>query len=179
MRMRVVAGTLMSLVSLSSFAAPTGKLQLPAFDDLQKAAKESVDISLGSLPFHLASEFADSDVDADAKDLLKSVKGVYVRSYQFDSDFAYPRAKIEEVRAQLSREGWSPLVQVKEKEQRNVDISVALDGDQVRGVAIVATEPREFTIVNIVGAVDVKRLGQLQNQLGLPKIAAAMVSSAE
>jgi hypothetical protein len=177
--MRVVAGTFILLISLSSLAAQTGKLELPAFTDLQKTAKQSVDISLGSWPLHWASEFVDSDVDADTKDLLKSVKGVYVRSYQFDSDFAYPRAKIEGIRAQLSREGWSPLVQVKEKDQRNVDISVALEGDQVRGVAIVATEPREFTIVNIVGAIDVKRIGRLQYQLGLPKIAAATASGAE
>jgi hypothetical protein len=174
--MHVAAGALISLISLPSLAAPSGKLELPAFDDLQKAAKESVDISLGSLPLRLANELAQADGDVDTKDLLKSVKGVYVRSYQFDSDFAYPRAKIEEVRAQLSREGWSPLVQVKQKEQRNVDISIALDGDQVRGVAIVATEPREFTIVNIVGAVDVKKLAQLQDQLGLPNISAAAIS---
>jgi hypothetical protein len=177
--MRFVVGAFVWLLSLSSLAAPTGKLNLPAFNDLRRNAAESVDISLGSLPLHLARAFADSQVDAQTKDLLKTVQGVYVRSYEFDSDFAYPLATIEQIRAQLSREGWSPLVQVKEKDQRNVDISVALDGDQVRGVAIVATEPREFTIVNIVGAIDVKRIGQLQEQLGLPKIAAAMLSGGE
>jgi hypothetical protein len=177
--MRVVVGAFVWLVSLSSLAAPTGKLVLPAFDDLRKNATQSVDISLDSLPLHLARALADSQVDAQAEELLKSVKGVYVRSYHFDSDFAYPLAKIEQIRAQLSREGWSPLVQVKEKDRRNVDISVALEGDQVRGVAMVATEPREFTIVNIVGAVDVQRIGQLQDRLGLPKIAAEMAAGRE
>jgi uncharacterized protein DUF4252 len=173
MRMHFWVALIASVITLPCTAAPSGRLELPAFSDLQKSAKESVDITLGSLPLALAASFAGENADPEARDLLKKVNAVYVRSYQFDSDFAYPMARVEEVRAQLAREGWNHLVQVKQKDQRNVDISVALEGDQVRGFAIVATEPRQFTIVNIVGTFDVKELGKVQDQLGLPKIAAA------
>jgi hypothetical protein len=160
-------------MSSTCAAAPTGRLELPAFNDLQRSAKETVDITLGSLPLHIASLLADEEDDQDAKDLLKNVSAVYVRSYQFDTDFAYPVERVQAVRKQLAREGWSPLVQLKEKQQHNVDISIALDGEQVKGFAIVATDPRQFTIVNIVGSFDVKQLSKVQDQLGLPKIASA------
>lgn len=173
MRTLYLAGFVACVISSTCAAAPTGRLELPAFNDLQRSAKETVDITLGSLPLHIASLLADEEDDQDAKDLLKNVSAVYVRSYQFDTDFAYPVERVQAVRKQLAREGWSPLVQLKEKQQHNVDISIALDGEQVKGFAIVATDPRQFTIVNIVGSFDVKQLSKVQDQLGLPKIASA------
>jgi hypothetical protein len=38
----------------------------------------------------------------------------------------------------------------------------------VNGLAVVASNPREFTIVNIVGTLDLKALGKVQKHLGLP-----------
>ncbi|HEU4603127.1 MAG TPA: DUF4252 domain-containing protein [Steroidobacteraceae bacterium] len=173
MRTLYLAGLACVMSSTCAAAAPTGRLELPAFNDLQQSARETVDITLGSLPLHIASLLAADEDDQDAKDLLKSVSAVYVRSYQFDTDFAYPIERVQAVRKQLAREGWSPLVQLKEKQQHNVDISIALDGKQVKGFAIVATDPRQFTIVNIVGSLDVKQLGKVQERLGLPKVASA------
>jgi hypothetical protein len=41
---------------------------------------------------------------------------------------------------------------------------------KANGLAIIASEPREFTIVNIVGAVDLEKLRQLEGQFGIPKL---------
>ena len=62
------------------------------------------------------------------------------------------------------------LVQVRkrgrEKEQE-VDVYVALDADQAKGFAIVASEPRKFTILNIVGTIDLERVAKLQRHVDL------------
>ena len=43
-------------------------------------------------------------------------------------------------------------------------------GTLAQGLAIIASEPRQFTIVNIVGAVDVEKLHQLEGRFGVPKL---------
>jgi hypothetical protein len=75
------------------------------------------------------------------------------------------------VRRQLSGPGWQQLVQVRSrKEHSNVDIYLCVIQNQATGLAIIASEPREFTIVNIVGAIDMQKLHQLEGQFGIPKL---------
>jgi hypothetical protein len=38
------------------------------------------------------------------------------------------------------------------------------------GMAIVASEPRQFTIVNIVGSIDLNKLHKLEGHFGVPNI---------
>jgi len=58
------------------------------------------------------------------------------------------------------------------KEQTHVDVFVSMEGSGTlaKGLAIIASEPRQFTIVNIVGAVDVEKLHQLEGRFGVPKL---------
>jgi len=51
-----------------------------------------------------------------------------------------------------------------------VDIYISIDGNRANGLAIIASEPREFTIVNIVGSVDMRKLHELEGQFGIPKL---------
>ena len=41
---------------------------------------------------------------------------------------------------------------------------------KILGLAVVASEPRSFTIVNIVGNIDLDKLARLEGQLGIPKV---------
>jgi hypothetical protein len=45
-----------------------------------------------------------------------------------------------------------------------------MHGDKVTGLVIIATEPREFTIVNINGPIDIDRLAELSGQFGIPEM---------
>jgi hypothetical protein len=158
--------------------AQSPQLKLPSFTGLQQKATESVDITIGSLGLGLMSALMD-DHDQDSADIKKVVSGlkaVQVRNYQFDSDFAYSKADIDAVRAQLSTPGWSQLAQVHDrKKNEDVDVYVALDNHKVTGFAVIASEPREFTIINIVGAVDLGQVASLQKHLGIPASALAQM----
>ena len=149
--------------------AQTPLLQLPAFTQLRSQATESVDISIGSLPLRIAGWAIGHDDDPDSaatQALLKGLHGLYIRHYEFATDFAYPQAEIDAVRAQLAGTGWSRLAQVHDqKKSENVDIYVAVDKDRITGVAIVASEPREFTIVNAVGTLDMDKVATLRRHL--------------
>jgi len=50
------------------------------------------------------------------------------------------------------------------KTRANVDIYIMIDNNQAVGLALIASEPRQFTIVNIIGAIDLDKLHKLEGQ---------------
>jgi Domain of unknown function (DUF4252) len=167
----VAAAAMMLAASLAS--AAEAQLQLPDFDALADKASESVTITLDAALLGMAARFLDpaKPEDAAAREVIAGLKGIYVRSYTFDKDFAYPQADVDKVRKQLAAPGWQRLMEVRSrKEQAHVDIYISMDRDRANGLAIIASEPREFTIVNIVGSVDMRKLHELEGQFGIPKL---------
>lgn len=164
---------LTALLSGTAIAEPAALLKLPSFDSLTEKATESVNITLDAQLLGMAARFLNSDnpEDAAVKEVVSGLKGIYVRSFTFEEDFVYPKSDIDAVRKQLSGPGWQRLVEVRSrKEQANVDIYMSVFQGKANGLAIIASEPREFTIVNIVGAVDLEKLRQLEGQFGIPDL---------
>jgi Domain of unknown function (DUF4252) len=148
-------------------------LKLPSFDALADKASDVVTITLDPSLLGLATRFLDPSKpeDAAARDVIRGLRGIYVRSFTFDTDFAYPVSDVEAVRKQLAAPGWQRLVETRSrKEQTHVDIYLSVEGNQATGLAIIASEPREFTIVNIVGAIDLAKLHKIEGQFGIPKL---------
>ena len=165
-----VALVLMVFSAVAGAASP--RLKLPSFAHLESQAVESVDITFGRLPLRFASWFIDDDDPdgADVRQLLKSVKSVSVCHYRFGSDFVYSKTDLDAVRSQLSGKGWSQLVQVRDRRKaEDVDVYLSLDDDKITGVAIIVSEPREFTIVNIVGKLDMQQVERWAADVGSGK----------
>jgi hypothetical protein len=176
--MSSVARQILVLIALASvFSQPVhaadGLLKLPAFAGLEEKANESVTITLDAALLGLAGRFlnAEEPDDAAVKEVIQGLTGIYVRSFTFDSDFVYQKSDVDMVRRQLSTPGWQRLVEVRSRKQgSDVDVYMAMEGDKVRGLAIIASEPRELTIVNIVGSVDLQKLHRLEGRFGVPKL---------
>ena len=154
-------------------APPNPRLLLPDFSALASKASETVTITLDSALLAMAGRFLDGNdpEDAATKQVLKGLQGIYVRSYTFDEDASYREADIAGVRNQLSAPGWNRLVEThSRKSHSNVDIYVMVANNQPVGLALIASEPRQFTIVNIVGAIDLEKLHRLEGQFGVPKL---------
>src|SRR5882724_1243518 len=156
-----------------AWAAPNPKLAMPEFAGLAQKATESVTITLDPALLAMAGRFLDGNdpQDAATQEVLKGLRGIYVRSYTFDKDSAYQQADIDAVRAQLSAPGWNRLVETHSRKSRaDVDIYIMIDNNQAIGLALIASEPRQFTIVNIIGAIDLDKLHKLEGQFGVPKL---------
>lgn len=172
----LIALTLATLAAAAPAADPLtlkGQLRLPEFAALADKASESVNVTLDSQLLGMGCRFlnADDPEQADVKKLCNGLQGIYVRSYTFDENFAYPKADVDGVRRQLSGPGWSRIVEARSnKENTNVDVFVLIDGGKARGLGIIASEPREFTIVNIVGSIDLERLHDLEGKFGVPNL---------
>jgi hypothetical protein len=160
------------LTPILSFAQDA-QLKLPEFKSLAGKATESVNISLSPWLLRMAGSFID-DKDEDAaatKHMLAGIKSIQVRSYQFASENAYSSADIDAVRNQLAGPGWNQVMQVHHREKsENVDMYVLIENNVPKGFALIASEPREFTIINIVGTINISDLPKLEGHLHLPKI---------
>lgn len=174
-----VLALVMLLVGVGPALAQGAKLQLPAFEGLAKRASETVDVTLDESMLQLAAGLLGSDPDgAGLKELLRDLKGIYVKHYAFDKPGAYARADIEGVRAQLSKAGWVRLIGVKSASGADPDFD-ASDTEVFAwtdekgapgGLALVSVEPKELTVVNIVGRIDLEKLRRLEGQFGIPKV---------
>ena len=179
MKMRMLSLALASLLLPGLGAAQDAKLKLPEFSALAGKATESVNISLSPWLLHMAGAFIDDKDDdaAAAKQLLAGIKSIDIRSYQFASDNAYSAHDIDSVRGQLAGPGWSQIMQVHHREKsEDVDMYVLIENNVTKGFALIASQPREFTIINIVGTIRAEDLPRLQNRLHLPKLADSQIN---
>jgi hypothetical protein len=154
-------------------AAPNPRLLLPDFTALAQKATQAVTITLDPALLSLAGRFLDGNdpQDAAAKEVIKGLQGIYVRSYTFDQDSAYRQEDIDAVKKQLAAPGWNRLVETHSKKPHAiVEIYILVDNNQAIGLVVIASEPRQLTIVNIVGAIDLEKLHKLEGQFGVPKL---------
>jgi hypothetical protein len=142
-------------------------------DRLAEHATETVDVTLDSSMLQLASRFLSKD-DPDqvhVKQLVSKLKGVYVRSFEFDKDGQYSKGDVEAIRSQLKTPSWTRIVGVKStKGGDNSEIYLKKNGDQVAGLVLINAEPKELTIVHIDGAIDPAELSELGGHMGIPKL---------
>ena len=140
------------------------------FPGLAERASEVVDVTLDARMLRLASKFLSMAPDERAaRDIIRKLEGIYVRSYEFDREGEYDRSIVDRVRSQLGA-SWSKIVNVRSRKRENVEIFTQTKGDAVTGLVVISAEPKALTIVNIVGPIDLDRLADLEGQFGIPKI---------
>ena len=164
---------ILSLALTLAVAVPASaqRLDLGFLSDLEDRAEEVVDVTVDANMLRLASKFlSGSDrEEREIADIIRNLEGIYVRSYEFDSDGQYDRKLVDRLRSQLGP-SWQPLVTVRSKKKDNVNIYADMRGDRIIGLVVIASEPRELTVVNIVGPIDIDKLAHLQGQFGIPDI---------
>lgn len=151
----------------------SGQLNLPEFAALAEKAAETVSVTLDANLLGMAARFLDSTdpEQAQARKIVAALSGIYVRCYKFDRDFAYPTSELDALRRQLAKPGWNRIVETRsKKEKTDVDVYILTANGKARGLAIIASEPREFTIVNIVGNIDLDQLHDLEGTFGVPAL---------
>ena len=62
------------------------------------------------------------------------------------------------------------MVNVTSKKDGNLEVYLLFHGDMVNGLAVLHSDEKELTVVNIVGPVDLDKLAQLEGQFGVPEL---------
>lgn len=173
----LVRGFLSLVVLAVSFSASAygqdAKLRIDNLDRLAAKAVDVVEVAVDEKLIQLASKFlSDKNPDeAKVKALVAGLKGVYVRVFEFDQPGQYSASDVDSLRSQLKSPGWSRIVGVRSRKQgENIDVHIMTSGDTVSGLAIIASAPKELTVVNIVGPIDLEKLSRLEGQFGIPKL---------
>lgn len=142
-------------------------------DYLSSKASNSFDVSLNTSMLQFAAKFLDTkDPDeAKVKKLIVGIEGIYVKSFEFDKEGAYLPADVEKVRTQLKAPEWSRIVGIKSGgEKSNIEVWARNEKGKVTGVAILSSEPRQLTVCNLVGNIDLESLADLGGHFGLPNL---------
>ncbi len=165
-----------AVLAATSIALPAGAqdIKFPvSLENLAAKAKETVDVTLDGPMLKWASKFMDKDKedDAEAKRIIQNLKGIYVRSYEFEKEGEYSLSVVEEIRSQLQGPVWQHMVGVRsKKEGDNADVYVKMENGQVNGLVVIAADPHELTIVNLVGLIDPDQISGLSGEFGIPKM---------
>lgn len=149
-------------------------IKMPAgLDKLAAKASDVVDVSLDGALLQLASRFlSDKDPDeANVKRMVGGLKGIYVKSFQFDDRDQYKQSDVEEFRAQLKPPTWSRIVTSRSRKNGdNAEVYLKTDGGQITGLAVIVTDPKELTIVNIIGSIHPEDIRDLGGHFGIPRL---------
>jgi hypothetical protein len=165
------AGLLIASLLLAG-AAPAQQVKWN-FDKLAARASDTVDVSVDGPLLQLAAKFlSDSDKDqAKVKKLIVGLKGIYVKTFEFKRPGEYSAADVESFRAPLHAPDWQRIVGVHSNEEgETVEVYIKNDSKGIGGLAIIAFEPKELTLVNIVGAIDLDSLSELGGFSDIPEL---------
>ncbi len=171
--MRGLRSLLLAAALASGAWAQQLKLNL---DHLAAKASNVVDISLSGPMLQFAGKFLDSkDPDeAAVKKLINGLEGIYVRSYEFKNSGAWSAADLDAVRSQLKGSEWMKMVGYTSSEDgETADIYIRTEEKKINGIAVLISSPKEVTVVNIAGAVDLDSLAALGGHFGVPKLVPA------
>jgi hypothetical protein len=154
-----------------SLQAEAQEIKMPVnLDKLAQRATEAVDVSLDSSMLRLASGFLSKNdpEEVQIKQLVSKLKGVYVRSFEFDKEGQYSLSDVEAIRAQLKSPAWSRIVGVKSVKGENSEVYLLKDGDKIGGLVVIDAEPKELTVVHIDGPINPEELSRLGGHMGIP-----------
>jgi hypothetical protein len=170
-----IGAALLGLVftALPAFGQEPARLRFSGLEKLAAKASEVVDVNLDSSMLRLASKFIDEDEkdDAELRQMLQNLKGIYVKSFEFEKEGQYSEEDVEAIRLQLRSPAWSKIVSVRsKKEGDNAEIYLMGSESNVQGLAIIAAEPKELTVVNLVGPIDLDKLSELGGHMGVPNL---------
>jgi hypothetical protein len=153
-------------------SAQTSALPLPPAveKDLAARASDVTEVTLGKNMLAFASKFMngkDQD-EAATRALITGLDGIYVREYEFDKEGQYSMDEIEQLRKYFETSEWTPIVRERERKSgETTDVMVKLVNGESHGMFILTAEPKELTIVLILGPIKMEDLGKLKGLSGL------------
>jgi hypothetical protein len=172
MKNRIAIMLLAAVSVAATAAAQNSPLPLPPQleKDLAARASNVTEVTLGKNMLAFAAKFMNDGGkdDAATRQLIQGLEGIYVREYEFDKPGQYSPDDIVKLRSAFETSEWSPIVHVREvKSGEATDVLMKTVNGESRGMFILSAEPKELTIVLILGPINLDQLGELKGLGGL------------
>ena len=153
-------------------SAQDARIQMGQLDRFNDQADKVISVDVNESLIQLAlSALSDKRTpnEAKIKEILAGLKGVYVKRFEFDKEGAYTGGDVDYIRTQLGGPGWVHVAGVRSKREGSYDVVMMYEGSIIKGLGVLAAEPRALTVVNVVGAIDLAKLRDLEGNFGIPK----------
>jgi hypothetical protein len=172
MKNRIMAFVLGVAALGAPVVAQTSQLPSPPPIEKELAARASnvTEVTLGKNMLGFASKVMNGkDRDETAtKHLIEGLDGIYVRDYEFDKEGQFTPDEVDQLRKYFETSEWSPMVHERDrKNNESTDVMVKLVNGESHGMFILDVEPKELTIVLILGPIRMEELGELNGVAGL------------
>jgi hypothetical protein len=150
--------------------AQTSQLPLPPPVEKELAARASnvTEVTLGKNMLAFAAKFMNGKDDVETRQLIEGLDGIYVREYEFDKEGQFSMEDIDRLRRYFETSEWTSMVRERDRKTgETTDVMVKLVNGETHGMFILEVEPKELTIVLILGPVRMEDLGKLKGIGGL------------
>lgn len=153
------------------------QIDLSALDKLVPKANSKTEIAMDEAMLKAAAGFLDERKSDEgvAKIASKNIRGIFLRSYEFNQKDAYKLADLKPILDQLKAPNWSRFLRNEEGNELT-EIWMHTTNGVGDGILLVAGEENELTVINIVGSAnlsDLSVLGKVGNLSELSNAAKA------
>ena len=166
----ILAAVLAAAALATAAAAQNAPMLLPPQVEKGLAARASdvTEVTLNKSMLGFAARFMKDKNDDAVRQLVEGLDSIYVREYQFDKEGQYAPEIVEQLRQSFQTPEWAPLVHEQDRKRgQTTDVLVKLVNGQNHGMFILTAEPRELTMVMILGPIRMEDLGKLKGIAGL------------
>ena len=139
-----------------------GYVDFDALHDVYGEPRVMINISGFLLQFMAAA----SREDPQAAALMRNLDGVRVNVFDTAGVVAPAREQIASVRKMLQKDGWQPVVQVKEASEE-VQIFMKADNAGMQGLTVMTVNEEEAVFINILGEIDPEQLDEVMGNLNI------------
>lgn len=140
------------------------------FASLEQKADEVVKVNLWGRSLEQAKKLLGlrKNVTGSVRGFMNGLTAVYRRTYRFRGSQAN-QEDVEPVHRRLAEEGWVPLIETEDRRKpETLSVYSYYEDDEVAGMTVVSSEPREVTVLKILGPVNFEALSAIGNGMGLP-----------
>jgi len=144
----VLAAALAAPLLTLPAAAQQGRLNVD-LKDVAKNASENSQITLDGDMLRMALH-NDKNATPEAQEVLAHLQGIYIQDLAFKQPGQYPASVVKKIEDQLSKPEWHTIVRDTSAKEQSW-IAVQRNNEMITAIAIFDAEPKELSIVNIVG----------------------------
>jgi hypothetical protein len=171
MKIRILPILLAAAMAAPALAQNTGLPEgAPIEKELAARASDVTEVTLGKNMLAFAAKIMNgkNEDDAEIRHLIEGLEGIYVREYEFDKPGQFTPEEVDQLRKYFETSEWSPLVRERERKSgESTDVMVKLVNGESHGMFILDVEPKELSIVLILGPIHLDDLGKLKGIGGL------------
>ena len=139
-------------------------------DKLGANSKNTVNVTLEGDMLKMAAGFLSGKDNADFKSLVDGLKGIYIRTWEFRRKGLYNEADLAPFRAWLKLSKWNRIVESREEDQISEVYLLPQTGGKLGGVAIIAAEEKQVTVVYLNGTLNPEDIAKLSGNMGIPSL---------